>query len=532
MTQRSAVFLIGFMGLLAIGIGYVMIELYAHSWVDQTVEVLAAGVDEASFKKLGTQSRIVLNRSDHRLSRRLHIRRTQTDPRGNTRQLRLNIPADVGWAHAWLNAQNGNTSLRDVNHVYFTSLTPNGVFIRRVELGGLPRPHLSKLAYLLGLMGLLLWMFLVKRSPSKRAVLTGSVIFSVIWLGSILEAMSGVLGVFAAGRPATYQASNIGEMMLILSAVLVPIVVASSLGSVRRGLGSPHREAYAYLGPAVLSMVVLVFIPFSLGVGLAFTRYVDGTHVWVGLENFIHILSNEGLSFTHPLSFYFTLGVTVLWTVCNVLLHTSLGLGLALLLNRPTLRFKAVYRVLLIVPWAVPSYITALVWHGMFNPTDGFINACLQACGLEQVGWFNQFWTAFSANVITNTWLGFPFMMVVSLGALQSIPKDLYEAAQVDGASKWACFKAITIPLLRPALLPAIILGSVWTFNMFNVIYLVSGGAPSNQTDILITEAYRWAFEKDRYGYAAAYSMLIFLILLGYGYATQRLGKASEEAAV
>ena len=124
----------------------------------------------------------------------------------------------------------------------------------------------------------------------------------------------------------------------------------------------------------------------------------------------------------------------------------------------------------------VPSYITALVWHGMFNPTDGFINACLVASGLDGVAWFDQFWTAFSANVVTNTWLGFPFMMVVSLGALQSIPTDLYEAAEVDGATRWDCFKSITIPLLRPALLPAIILGAVWTFNMFNVIYLVSGG--------------------------------------------------------
>ena len=129
----------------------------------------------------------------------------------------------------------------------------------------------------------------------------------------------------------------------------------------------------------------------------------------------------------------------------------------------------------------------------MFNPTDGIINQCLHVVGLSKIAWFDHFWTGFSANVITNTWLGFPFMMVVSLGALQSIPADLYEAAEVDGATRWQAFKSITIPMLKPALLPAIILGAVWTFNMFNVIYLVSGGAPSNSTDILITEAYRWA---------------------------------------
>jgi arabinogalactan oligomer/maltooligosaccharide transport system permease protein len=141
----------------------------------------------------------------------------------------------------------------------------------------------------------------------------------------------------------------------------------------------------------------------------------------------------------------------------------------------------------------------------------------------------SHFWGAFSANVITNTWLGFPFMMVVALGALQSIPRDLYEAADLAGASPWVQFKSITLPLLKPALLPAMILGSVWTFNMFNIIYLVSGGHPNGATDILITEAYRWAFEQDRYGYASAYSLVIFFILLGYAALSQKLSKSAEE---
>ena len=112
-------------------------------------------------------------------------------------------------------------------------------------------------------------------------------------------------------------------------------------------------------------------------------------------------------------------------------------------------------------------------------------------------------------------------MMVVALGALQSIPRDLEDAAAVDGATKWQRFRHITLPLLRPALLPAIILGSVWTFNMFNIIYLVSGGEPDSSSDILITEAYRWAFERqERYGYAAAYGVLIFGALVMYTWLT------------
>jgi arabinogalactan oligomer/maltooligosaccharide transport system permease protein len=131
------------------------------------------------------------------------------------------------------------------------------------------------------------------------------------------------------------------------------------------------------------------------------------------------------------------------------------------------------------------------------------------------VSWFSSWSTAFTANVVTNTWLGFPFMMVVALGALESIPRDLYEAAEVDGATAWQRFRHITLPHLRPALAPAVVLGSIWTFNMFNVIFLVSGGQPGGATDILVTDAYRWAFERgERYGMAAAYATIIFLVLL------------------
>jgi len=115
-------------------------------------------------------------------------------------------------------------------------------------------------------------------------------------------------------------------------------------------------------------------------------------------------------------------------------------------------------------------------------------------------------------------------MMVVTLGALQAIPSDIEEAASIDGATGWQRFWAVTWPLLKPALLPAIVLGSIWTFNMFNIIYLVSGGEPDGGTEILISEAYRWAFTRGhRYGYAAAYAVLIFGVLLIYSKTTDRI---------
>jgi arabinogalactan oligomer / maltooligosaccharide transport system permease protein len=291
------------------------------------------------------------------------------------------------------------------------------------------------------------------------------------------------------------------------------------------------RTAYYYLAPAVLAMLALVVLPFVTGSGLSLFSHRAGEYSFVGLSNFISILFARDYSITDPLSFWFTLGVTVLWTVLNVALHVSIGMALALLLRDPWMRMRGIYRVLLIIPWAVPNYITALIWKGMFNKQFGAINAILEGIGLQEVSWFSNFWTALAANVCTNTWLGFPFMMVVTLGALQAVPRDLEEAAEVDGANRWQRFRHVTLPLLKPALLPAVILGSVWTFNMFNIVYLVSAGEPDGGTEILISEAYRWAFTREaQYGYAAAYAVLIFVVLLGFAKLTDRLTSRGKGA--
>jgi arabinogalactan oligomer/maltooligosaccharide transport system permease protein len=204
----------------------------------------------------------------------------------------------------------------------------------------------------------------------------------------------------------------------------------------------------------------------------------------------------------------------------NLALHVLLGVSLALLLHRPTLRLRALYRVLLIVPWAVPSYVTALSWKGMFHRQFGAVTGLIEAVNsalgtsIAPIAWFSSFTTAFTANVATNVWLGFPFMMVVTLGALTAVPQDVLEAAEVDGATRWQRLRKVTLPLVRPVLAPAVTLGAIWTFNMFNVVFLVSGGDPDGTTDILVSEAYRWAFTREaQYGYAAAYSVLIFLLL-------------------
>jgi len=334
------------------------------------------------------------------------------------------------------------------------------------------------------------------------------------------------------GRPLPPRANPMP--LLLITALLC---VAGAVWGVRRARREQvlqrawsNRPAYYYLAPAVLAMGLLVVLPFVTGSALSLFAHRAGEYRFVGLSNFASILFARDYSITDPLSFYFTLGVTTLWTVLNVTLHVSIGMALALLLRDPWMKLRGFYRVLLIIPWAVPNYITALIWKGMFNKQFGAINGMLDMVGIEPVPWFSGFWTALAANVCTNTWLGFPFMMVITLGALQSIPRDLEEAAEVDGASRWQRFRHITLPLLKPALLPAVILGAVWTFNMFNIVYLVSAGEPDGATEILISEAYRWAFTREaQYGYAAAYAVLIFGVLLAYTRITDRVAARARE---
>jgi arabinogalactan oligomer/maltooligosaccharide transport system permease protein len=261
-------------------------------------------------------------------------------------------------------------------------------------------------------------------------------------------------------------------------------------------------------------MALLVILPFTVGVGMSLFDYRNGHWTFIGLRNFTEILSTAELPVSDPLSFYFTLAVTALWTVSNVALHITIGVALALALRKPALKLRGVYRVLLIVPWAVPNYITALVWKGMFHRQFGAVSALLSSLGLRPISWFTRFWTAFSANLVTNVWIGFPFMMVVTLGALARIPPELEEAAALDGASPMMRLRHVVLPMIRPHLVPAALLGAIWTFNMFNIVFLVSGGEPDGATDILVSQAYRWAFTRGhRYGYAAAYAVLIFGIL-------------------
>ncbi len=271
--------------------------------------------------------------------------------------------------------------------------------------------------------------------------------------------------------------------------------------------------AYLYVGPALIVMGLVILYPFIYNVIISFSN-MNLTHFreWnlKGLGNYFAVITDR--------SFWYFFMKTILWTIINLVFHVVIGVFLALILNKD-IRGKTIYRTLLILPWAVPPYITALTWRGMFNSEYGAVNLLLEQFVGIQIPWLSTEWGAFAACLITNIWLGFPFMMVVALGGLQSIPDELYEVADIDGANPWHKFRNITLPLLKPVMVPAITLGVIWTFNNFNVVWLVSNaGEPSDKTHILVSWVYKSAFTYFRMGYAAAFSMIIFAILFMFSW--------------
>ncbi len=249
-----------------------------------------------------------------------------------------------------------------------------------------------------------------------------------------------------------------------------------------------------------------------------------------------------GLSFYN---FWHLLAFNLWWTVSNVVIHVALGILIAVALNKQGLWFKGVYRAIYILPIVLPQIIIANIFRNMFDPDYGAINQGLAIIGkifflspnLFQIHWIDQvnypipgipLTLSYFALLITNVWLGWPFMTIVASGALQSIPKDLYEAARMDGASENQQFWRITLPLLRPAMVPATVYGFVLTFNLFSLIYFLSGGGPLRETEILLTIAYRLVNEQRAYGVAAAFCVVIFFILLALTLITNAVTRATE----
>jgi arabinogalactan oligomer/maltooligosaccharide transport system permease protein len=320
----------------------------------------------------------------------------------------------------------------------------------------------------------------------------------------------------------------------------------------RRRFSPDTRTAVAYLIPASLVMGVITFYPLIFQTWMSFTDFklinLSGKVApnLVGLDNYINIAQSKlnipNFEFVRLLFF------NLWWAFSNVVIHVVLGVGIALILNTPGLHFKRVYRALYVLPVIIPPIIVATVWRSMFDQDSGAVNMVLAGVGVLfrippdafKIDWLNQVADpiafiplplAYFALLTANTWLGWPINSVVATGALQSVPPDLYEAAEMDGANWGQKFRAVTLPFLRPAMLPYAIYGFVITFNLFYLSYFMSGGGPFGRTELFVTEAYKLVNDFQLYGVAAAFSVFMFFLLLGITLVTNRMAKATASYA-
>ena len=279
--------------------------------------------------------------------------------------------------------------------------------------------------------------------------------------------------------------------------------------------GATDRVAYVYLAPVILAAIIFTIVPFVYTCYIAFTNYSlfhFQEFEFVGLENFRRI-------FAAGSGFLPVMGWTLTWMILSTLLNVGGGMLLAMMLNHPRLVERNVYRTLLILPWALPFILTVQVWAGIFN-TQGPLNLLLSYIGIKGPNWLGQITPARSALIMTNLWLSYPFFMTVCLAALQAIPRDLYEVADLDGAGRWARFRAITVPFMIAAITPLIITQLAFQFQNAGVIILLTAGKPLaypgsqyGATDTLASYAYNLVFSLRQYGLSAAYGIIIFLVV-------------------
>ncbi len=273
--------------------------------------------------------------------------------------------------------------------------------------------------------------------------------------------------------------------------------------------------SYAWSGPSLILIGLMVVFP------IVYTGYISLTNMnvyhWfdftiIGLDNYFRAL------FVFDSGFLSALLATILWTVVNMVLQLVIAFGLVNLLNIPKLRLRKLYKTLLMFPWAMPGYVSILLWKtGMFNTQFGLLNQWMESLGQETVRWLSNDVSAFLCCTVVNLWLALPFMIMIMDGAMQSIDKSYFESAVLDGATWLEKTRYITLPAITPIISPAVIITVFTTFKQFDVVYLLTqqaGAKTGSGFHTILTYAYENAFITNNYGYSSAISMIIFALLL------------------
>ena len=283
-------------------------------------------------------------------------------------------------------------------------------------------------------------------------------------------------------------------------------------------MSKKHRDtlkSYAWSAPSLILIGLMVVFP------ILYTGYISLTNMnvyhWfdftiVGLDNYIRAL------FVFDSGFLSALLATILWTAVNMALQLVIAFTLANLLNVKKLRFRKLYKTILMFPWAMPGYVGILLWKtGMFNTQFGLLNQWMEKLGFAAVRWLSSDVSAFLSCTVVNLWLALPFMIMIMDGALQSIDRSYYESARLDGAGALAQARFITIPAMKPIIAPAVIITVFTTFKQFDVVYLLTqqaGAKTGSGFHTILTYAYENAFITNNYGYSSAISIIIFVLLI------------------
>ncbi len=293
-------------------------------------------------------------------------------------------------------------------------------------------------------------------------------------------------------------------------------------GSELRALNSSVFP-WLLLSVPMLGVLFFTVMPIVFTSLIAFTNYASPNHIppknlvdWVGFATFDKLFNMNVWSNT----FVGVLSWTIVWAILATVTCYFGGILVALLISQHGIRFKGIWRMLFIIPYAIPQFVSLLIMKNLLNEKFGPINQYFRYFGMEGLPWLNDpFWAKVSV-IVVNMWIGIPVSMILVMGILTTIPKDLYEAAEVDGATAWAKFRNITMPYILFATAPILITQFVGNINNFNVIFLLTGGNPATmkynnagETDLLVTWLYKLTLDFNQYNIAAAVSILIFLFI-------------------
>lgn len=271
------------------------------------------------------------------------------------------------------------------------------------------------------------------------------------------------------------------------------------------------RFAYYLIIPSLVLITLLNVVPIVEAVIVSFQSHNmlrPNPTAWVGAKHYVRALYEDG-------DFWHSLGRTVIWTLGAVVGGYIVGLSLALLLNMET-KGRAFFRALFLIPWVIPDVATAMLWKWLYADEFGIINFLLLKFSLvhKPVLWLSDPNMAMAAVIFVQVWKLYPIMFIVLLAALQNVPKELHEAAMIDGAGASQRFLFVTLPFIRPTSVIITLLASIWTFQSFDIVYLLTGGGPAGATEILPTLIYEKAFWGSQIGYATALGMLMLVCLL------------------